>query len=398
MRWRAFMAVAFALCLCFSTSSVPTPLYPIYEQHWNLPPSGLSYIFTSYMAAVMVALICFGRVSDTLGRYRTILISLAMLLCGLVLSAFAGGIVTLISGRFIIGFGNGLLTTAGVMALADAHPENDKRVAAVATSMAINLGFGFGPLISGAAAQPGIAPLVLPYAVIFVLALVVCVLIFRSRDRLRVPGFVPARLSLRPEITLPAKGRRAKFILACCGGFSNFMVGSIFFSLVPSLLITELPWQGPLMVGLVYVPMALACIVIQLVYREIEPFKGLALGMVSFAICIALLALGLLMDNALIVAGGILITGIGQGYIFMTSVVIAGMMADERRRAANMSTYFLSAYIGASVPIIGVGLLADRITLKPAILIFCVLTLCYVLALGYWAIRSRPRPTYNPAG
>src|SRR5690606_30817349 len=114
-RWRAFLSVAFSLCLCFSTGSLPTPLYPIYEQHWNLMPSSLSYIFTAYMGGVMIALVCFGRLSDTVGRYRTILTSLTLLIGGVTLSAFAQGIVVLVLGRFIIGFANGLLTTAGVM-------------------------------------------------------------------------------------------------------------------------------------------------------------------------------------------------------------------------------------------------------------------------------------------
>src|SRR3546814_3965059 len=50
---------------------------------------------------------------------------------------FRSGVGVLIVARFIIGFGNGLLTTASAVALAEAHPQRDRHVASVITSMGI---------------------------------------------------------------------------------------------------------------------------------------------------------------------------------------------------------------------------------------------------------------------
>ncbi|CAM5548530.1 MFS transporter [Eoetvoesiella caeni] len=386
-RWGGFMAVASALGLCFSASSLPTPLYPLYQTAWGIQPSALSYIFTAYMIGVLPSLICFGRLSDTLGRFRIVMISLSMLMLGLFLSAIASGITLLIIARFIIGFGNGLLTTTSVVALAEAHPKRDRHVAAVTTSMAISVAFGLGPVIGGSLAQIGIAPLVLPYIVVFAAALLNMLLVLKYRTLLMGP-YIRAPLSISPQLALPGAARRGTFFLACGSGFATFAVGSLFASMVPSLLRTALPWKGPLVVGLAFLLMASACVTIQLTQRNVHPFRGMVLGMLGFIIAVTLLVAGLAVHNVVVLAVGMLSVGVGQGYAFMSSAVIAGISADEGRRTANMSTYFLAAYMGATAPIIAVGLLADSIGLEPAIYVYSALIGCLMLAL---AILAWPR-------
>ncbi len=390
-RWGGFIAVAVALSLCFSVSSLPTPLYPLYQTAWNIPPSALSYIFTAYMVGVLPSLICFGRLSDALGRFRVVLTSLSLLMVGLFLSAIAPGVGVLIVARFIIGFGNGLLTTASAVALAEAHPQRDRHVASVTTSMGISVAFGLGPVVGGALAQTGVQPLVLPYLVIFVAAGCNIALAVRYRAHLLGPFGARAPLSIRPQLALPNPSKRPTFFLACGAGFATFAVGSLFASMVPSLLREVLPWKGPLVVGAAFFLMALACTVIQLTQRNIAPFKGMVLGMLGFAAAVTLLSVGVATHNVVVLAVGMIAGGVGQGFSFMSSAVIAGISVDENRRTANMSTYFLCAYIGATAPIVAVGLLADRVGLEMAIYVYAVLIGCLLLLLGALAGRRHAR-------
>lgn len=82
-RWGGFVSVAAAVALGFIIASVPTPLYPLYQAEWQLPPSALSYIFTAYMAGLLVAFLCFGSLSDSLGRLLVVLAALAGIAAGL---------------------------------------------------------------------------------------------------------------------------------------------------------------------------------------------------------------------------------------------------------------------------------------------------------------------------
>lgn len=387
-RWGGFVAVALALSLCFSASSLPTPLYPLYQTAWGIEPSALSYIFTAYMIGVLPSLICFGRLSDTLGRFRIVVTSLSLLMLGLFLSAISNDITLLIVARFIIGFGNGLLTSTSVVAMAEAHPRRDRQVASVTTSMAISVAFGLGPVIGGALAQIGFAPLVLPYAVVFAAALLNLLLVLRYRSMLLGP-YRRAPLSISPQLALPSAPRRSSFFLACGSGFVTFALGSLFASMVPSLLRIALPWKGPLVVGLAFLLMASACVTVQLTQRDVSPFKGVLRGMLGFIVAVLFMVIGLATHNVVVLALGMLSVGVGQGYAFMSSAVMASLSADEGRRTANMSTYFLAAYLGATAPIIAVGLLADRIGLEAAIYVYSMVIVVLMLALVVFARRGQ---------
>lgn len=386
-RWGGFMAVAFALTMGFATSSLPSPLYPIYQVDWRLQPSELTYIYSLYMAGVLTALLCLGRLSDTLSRYTVVCTSLVLMTLGLLLSGVASGINALLFARGVIGLANGLLTTAGAFALADTHPGKDRRVASVATSASIAVGVGLGPLLSGLLAQTGVAPLRLPYFVVAALALCNLWLTWRSRHTFAPRAGARARLSITPKLALPGKATRAAFLLAGAAAFTQFAAGSLLASLVPSFLYNLLPWKGPAVPGIAFLILSTASAATQLWQRNIAAAKGLVLGLLTLAGCLLALCLGIWTGSAWAFLVTMIMAGAGQGLCFMASTLIAGQNADESRRSANMATYFSIAYIGASIPVIAVGRLADHWGLAPAVIIFSALAVL-ALALLAWLARK----------
>lgn len=382
-RWGGFLAVSFALGLGFATSSLPTPLYPVYQALWHLPPSALTYIYALYMVGVLFALLCFGRLSDTIGRYAVICLSLSLITAGLVLSGVASSINTLLIARFIIGFANGLLTTAGTLALVDAHPNQDRRIASITTSAAIALGVGAGPLLGGLLAQTGFAPLRLAYFVVAALALGNLYLTWRCRHRLRQQTGVRARLSISPKLALPAPQTRTPFLLASISAFLMFSTGSLLASLIPSFLYDLLPWQGPAVPGVAFLVMALASATTQFSQRNLHPAKGLKLGLLALVMFLGAVSAGVATDSIFAFAACMVLAGVGQGLCFMAATMIAAQNADEHRRSANMATYFSIAYIGATIPVIVVGQLADLWGMTAAILVFCALAATALCVLIY---------------
>ncbi|HUH58909.1 MAG TPA: MFS transporter [Candidimonas sp.] len=387
-RWGGFLAVAFALGLGFATSSLPTPLYPLYQSTWGLLPSGLTYIYAVYMVGVLVALLFFGRLSDALGRYTVVCVSLFLIAFGLVLSGVASGINTLLVARAIIGLANGLLTTAGTLALVDAHPYKDRRIASVTASAAIALGVGAGPLLSGLLAQTGVAPLRLSYFVVAALALGNLYAAWRFRHALRKQAGSRSRLSIGPKLALPARLTRTPFLLASMSAFLMFASGSLLASLVPSFLYDLLPWRGPAVPGLAFLILAVASTVTQFSLRNMDPAKGLALGLVTLILFLAAVAAGVTTGSILAYVVCMVLAGVGQGLCFMASTMIAAQNSDEERRSANMATYFAIAYIGAAIPVIVVGELADLWGPTNAILVFCAVATVALATLIY-QVRTR---------
>lgn len=387
-RWGGFLAVAFALGLGFATSSLPTPLYPLYQSTWGLLPSGLTYIYAVYMVGVLVALLFFGRLSDTLGRYAVVCLSLFLVASGLVLSGVASSINTLLVARGIIGLANGLLTTAGTLALVDAHPYKDRRLASVTASAAIALGVGVGPLLSGMLAQTGVAPLRLSYFVVGALALANLYAAWLFRATLRVQTGPRSRLSVSPKLALPARARRTPFLLAGMSAFLMFATGSLLASLVPSFLYDLLPWRGPAVPGLAFLVLAVAATVTQFSFRNVDPVRGLTLGLGTLVLFLAAVAAGVTTGSVLAFVACMVLAGVGQGLCFMSSTMMAALNADDERRSANMATYFAIAYTGAAIPVMVVGKMADIWGLTTAILVFCATT---AMALGTLIYQVRTR-------
>lgn len=389
-RWGGFLAVTFTVALCFASSSLPTPLYPLYERAWGILPSSLSYVFSAYMVSVLISLLCLGRVSDTFGRFPVVLTALLALIAGLLISAFAQSVAVLLSARVLVGIGNGMLMTTAALAMAESHPDRDKRKAAVVNSTAVTVSFGLGPVIGGVIGQLNFYPLVTPYLFMLSLALLTLWLLVAFRHQLGVSVAPRAALSVMPKIAFPLPGKRLPFLQGCLGGFFTFAVGCMFASLVPSLLPEmQLPWQGPMVVGVAFIFMVVASLAVQTTQTGHSPFFGQACGMLAFALSVLALIVGMYTHSVLVLLFSMVMFGVGQGFGFMYSAMIAGLYADEHRRSANISTFFLFTYSGASAPVVALGLLADHIGLASAIYGYSVVTVVLLALLVTTALLLR---------
>src|SRR5205085_1268670 len=85
---------------------------------------------------------------------------------------------------------------------------------------------------------------------------------------------------------------------------------------------------------------------------------------------VAVLAVSLQVESlALLIAAGV-IAGFGQGLSFAAALGAIAAGAPEDRRAATTSSFFVVAYVAISVPVIGVGLLAQAASLVTAGTVF----------------------------
>jgi hypothetical protein len=85
-------------------------------------------------------------------------------------------------------------------------------------------------------------------------------------------------------------------------------------------------------------------------------------------------------------AAGTLLAGTGIGLAFRRGVGVAQRLADPRRRADLLATYFLFAYTGTIVPTLALGLLDQTINQDVATLTLAVVVVATTLA----STLSRP--------
>jgi hypothetical protein len=247
---------------------------------------------------------------------------------------------------------------------------------------AANLGgIGIGPLVAGLLARYEPQPLRVPY-VVFGIALVVLALLVAVSPETRQRND-PAPTWRPQRIAVPAAARRT-FFAATAAGVASFAVYGVFNSLAPSFLAGTLHERSPALAGVVAFAAFAAGAVAQIALSRAGLVRTLQLGLLVLIPGLALLTGGMWLPSlAMFIVGGV-ITGAGAGLVFRGALVAAGSAAPAGSRAEVLAGYFLGAYIGLSVPVLGLGIATQYAPARDVMLVFVVV----VAASAVLAVRA----------
>lgn len=79
--------------------------------------------------------------------------------------------------------------------------------------------------------------------------------------------------------------------------------------------------------------------------------------------------------------------GIGQGLAFRAGLTAVGNAAPAEHRGGTISAFFLVAYLGISLPVVGVGALTLELGLRGAGLTFSACVIVLAVAVGLYVLR-----------
>jgi hypothetical protein len=98
--------------------------------------------------------------------------------------------------------------------------------------------------------------------------------------------------------------------------------------------------------------------------------SSLSAGCVGLIVGMGLLALGLADSSlGLVISGGV-VAGLSQGLSFRSGLTGVTESAPAAQRGEVASSFFVVAYVAISLPVIGVGILAESAGLRTAGLVF----------------------------
>jgi len=386
------VAAAFLFAMAFST--VPTPLYPIYERRDAFPGYVVSIVFAAYAVGVMVALYLAGHVSDWLGRRRLVLVSVGVEALAAVMFLVWNDLAGLLAARFVSGAGIGMLTATATAYLAElravSHPDEDGATAGTVATVVNTGGLALGPLLGGLIAQFLPAPIYTPFAIF--LALLVVTILFTAF----VPETVDTRAARRPyapqKVSIPSEAR-ATFGAAAVGAAAAFSVFGFFTALTASIVIGLLHLSSHLIAGAVVFGVMGASAVSQFVFSRLEQRRKLQLGVGLMVVGLALVALvGLAPSLALFVVAGV-IAGAGVGLVFTSSIAVAAASARPDNRGEVLAGMFLAAYAGLTVPVIAVGVALAFFPIPDVLVVFALAVLVVVATTSVPMLRRRSRGT-----
>lgn len=388
----AFWLAAVAFLVNMGMSAVPTPIYPLYQQRDGFSNLMITVIYGVYAIGVVVSLFLAGHLSDSYGRRRVFIPALLVNALSGLIFILAPSLAGLLVARVISGISVGLTTATATSYLAELHAKHrpsagTRRADVVAT--AANLGgIGFGPLIAGIFVQLLPIPLKLSYIVFATVLIVLAVaLIFAAETVTQVEP----RPRYRPQhIAVPAAARPS-FFAATAAGLAAFAVFGVFNSLVPSFLAGTLHNTSHIVAGAAaFAPFAAAAGA-QIVQAQTDSLTLLRRAVPVIVLGLAMFAAGMWATSlALFLAGGV-VTGVGAGMVFKGALVVTVSTAPAGARAEVLAGYFLGAYVGLSVPVIGLGLATSYWAAKDVMLVFVALAAAAIAASVSAVLRLNSR-------
>ena len=378
-----FGLVAYAFLVTMIGTTLPTPLYPLYEQRYSFGELMVTVIFAVYALGVIAGLLVFGNLSDEIGRKPVLLTGLAFSAISAFLFVFAGSLVPIFVGRVVSGLSAGVFTGTATAMLVDLAPGGRRRMASF-VAVVVNLGgLGLGTLLSGLLADHARSPLRLPFIVDLVLlvpavlgVLVTPETVQRQAFRLRLQ-----RLSVPPEV-------RSVFIRGATAGFGSFAVAGVFSSVAPVFLGAILGRTSHALAGAIVFILFSASIVGQLLVSRLSDRRALILGCALLAGGVGLLALALWIESLAALIASASVVGLGQGLVIGAGLAAINQRAPVEHRGETASSFFVVMYVGLSLPVIGVGIAANAWSLRGAGIAFSVAVAVLVLTVLVSLSRS----------
>src|SRR4051812_23782638 len=149
-----FWAVAFAFLTVMAFSTVPSPLYGLYQARDGFSSFVVTLIYAAYAVGVIAALLLAGHVSDWHGRRRVLLPAVATSIVSAVVFLAWRDVPGLLVARVVNGLSVGVVAATATAYLAELHvasrPDASPRRAQL-TATGVNVGgLGLGTLVSGA--------------------------------------------------------------------------------------------------------------------------------------------------------------------------------------------------------------------------------------------------------
>lgn len=357
-----FTLASFAFLVVMLGTTVPTSLYPLYQQQFALSEMMITVIYGVYAAGTIAALIFAGSWSDQVGRRIIMFAALAFSAASGLIFLFDVNLPSLLLGRVLSGISAGLATGTATVMVIELAPAKRRGIATLVAT-AVNMGgLGLGPLLSGILAEYAPWPMHLVFIVDVVLVVIAAVGLLNTRETVVVaiqPRLHAQRLSVPREV-------RGVFIPACIAGFAGFAVLGLFSAVAPAFLGRVLGLSNLALTGFVVFIVFAASTLGQLALEIVSRKLALPAGCVILAIGALLVGAAINVQSLVLLIVGAVLSGVGQGLGFRAGLAEVTAACPEDRRGEVTSTFFIVLYTAISIPVIGVGIAANAVGLRTA--------------------------------
>ena len=390
-----YWAAAMTYLALQAFTTVPSPLYARYAQRDHLTPLVITVVYAAYAVGVSASLVMAGHLSDLFGRRpvlgAALIVDVLSALTFLVWPALPGLFVA----RVLCGLAVGVTSSTATAYLGELYAARrptgqTRRLQVLLTAVSIG-GLGVGPLIAGLTTLLVGRPLTAPYVVMLVV-FAACGIALMWAPETRCPG-VPRPGYHVQRISVPRRARR-HYVAALTGVATVFALFGLFIGLAGTILGSQLGHPSIALTGVLLFVVYAAGVASVVVTIRLGRARQVATAGVLVFVGLALLVLSTWLSTstpvflALFLCAGSAI-GAGGSTLFTISLAVVNAVAPRDRQAETLAGFFLAGYVALSVPVIGVGLALQSLSVRVTLVGFAVL----VTVAAYGALSGLLRTT-----
>jgi MFS family permease len=362
-------------------STVPTPLYVLYQQRDGFSTLTVTIVFAVYGVGVVTSLLLLGHVSDWVGRKRILVSALVLEITSTTVFLVWPALPGLIVGRLICGVAVGMITATATAHLNEldsaGRPGTGKGRFEIVSTMANVGGLGIGALISGVFAQYVPSPLRTPYLVFGVLLVAAVVAVVATPEtvqkRTERQAWYPQRIQF-------GRGGRLTYFVGLGCILSAFAMFGLFTSVALGFVAGSLHHPSRALAGLIVFLVFGAAALTQLASSSLRQATRLAMGIAAEASGVVLVGTGIHSQSLTVFLIGGALAGAGAGILFKSAVSAVASSAEPSARGEALAGLFLFGYFGLIGPAVAVGIAIQHASVSTVVYWFCG-TLLVVLAV-----------------
>ncbi|MEA9389322.1 MFS transporter [Acerihabitans sp. TG2] len=337
----SFWVAAAVVAHTIWTSAAPAMTYPLYAAQWRLTTTQTAMIFAIYPIVVVGILICFGDVSDYIGRRTTMLLGLAASFIGVLLFAIAPNLLWVYIGRMFMGIGVGLSAGPSTAAVIEFSAPGQAKKASAITTVAQATGLALATLIGGALIE--YAPF--PTRLNFLLLLLIITLIFIAAWFLPRHNSQTQRGRWRPRTPTISPGLGMVVLAATAAVVSAYAIGTVGLSLGAQIARDLIGSSNVLLNGATMSVFAVVLGAVGLLCKGLSSRMAIIVGGVCAVLGMLFLVISVGQHSLLIFLVFLMAAGCGYSLLFMGGLGLINTYAPTHNRGGTLSTLYLVAYL-----------------------------------------------------
>lgn len=352
-----FIASIIVMIVVYGASSSPIPLYSNFQSALGISKVSLSLTAVTYFLGTVISLLFFGRVSNYIGRRKTILITIFMAIIGCLSFIYINSFNVFLVARLVQGISCGLASSCVAAYMVDTTPNESSTLSAIVTSGCTMIGLTFGSFSSAVLMNLSLNTV---FVLIIILLVISAILIVLGEETVEVHDGVLS--SIKPYVEFPSEIRYL-LIPASAIFVGTWAVGGFYQAFSSTIAVDQFGVKNAILAAAIFSSLMAPQILGNTLIKYISNVKAQRWGMVLFSVSMILIVVSFeykLVGLFLILS---ILAAIFIGISFASTMEIILSKIKQSQRAGVLSTIYLISYGGPAIINLIVGQIGNAYTL-----------------------------------